>query len=165
MNVMVESILLIQSIVMHRRVLFARAVWASEENTRSQVLISRRRSATKLDVLTRSPFSHTSSSLNYLSKSIFQTLLQAAVRFLFLPFLRCSRRHPLLFLVSPSVFLLLITLSGRHTSDRARLSLIHCHPIFFHDAYVAHSFFRCSWWESSQHTHTSILSFLCFIVN
>lgn len=154
MNVMVESILLIQIVVMHRWVPFLELY----EHRRKTLEVKfwspegvRQRNSTFWRVLLF--LTHPRRSIiyqNQFSKRFFKRLFA----FFSSLFLRCSRRHPLLFLVAPSVFLLLITLSGRHTSDRARLSLIHCHPIFFHDAYVAHSFFRCSWWESSQHTHT-----------
>ncbi len=47
------------------------------------------------------------------------------------------------FLSFLSVFLSFITLSARHTSDRARLFSIYCHPIFFHDVRCT-LFSRCS---------------------
>lgn len=42
------------------------------------------------------------------------------------------------------VFLSFITLSARHTSDRARLSSIYCHRIFFHNPPSTLFFSRCS---------------------
>ena len=76
--------------------------------------------------------SHTSFLLNYLSKSIFQPVIQALVPFLFLS---------LFFFQSSLSF---ITLSVRHTSDRARLSSIYCHRIFLHNVPCTLCSPRCS---------------------